>query len=324
MLTLLDPMEPALDADATAATFEVTYTPDAQGNGTIQIPVSISSDGVSLAVKCPPVAVPIGTWNLVWDFTLDSNVPPVLISISQLLGIPEFVSVTIQPPARAIDSSQLLQVTATVVNQLPPRQTKTWQEDLSTHQIFNGFGYWLQVSCASLNPALHNSSMAIVQDQFLDSAGGPPSFTLAYTMDPVNGNRLNIPVFVRPVGDLFVAKAPPAALPIGGWRIVWDFTGLPTGLVALNVLGLADVTNFFEVHPAESTLSTLSTSCTAGTTNLLPIPVPLSDPSSLPEPNSQQVTAFGYFLHVVQEGNLLSFLTAWDPSIAVVQDPIVG
>src|SRR4051794_25587944 len=224
MLAIMEPLESALDADATAATFEVTYTPDAQGNGTIQIPVSISSDGVSLAVKCPPVAIPIGIWNLAWNFTLDSNVPPVLISISQLLDMPDFDSVEIQPPTQPMSCSQLLQVTATVVNQVPKRQTQTWEEDLSTQQIFNGFGYWIQASCASLNPALHNSSMAMVQDQFLDHAGGPSSFTLVYTMDPVNGNRLNIPAFVWAVDGVFVAKAPPAALPIGLWSIVWDFT----------------------------------------------------------------------------------------------------
>src|SRR4051812_1094840 len=108
-------------------------------------------------------------------------------------------------------------------------------------------------------------------------------------MDPVNGNRLNIPAFVWAVDGVFVAKAPPAALPIGLWSIVWDFTGLPTGEFALNVLGLADVTNFFAVNSqSASTFSTTSTSCSALTTNSLPIPVPFSEQGSLPEPSSQQ------------------------------------
>jgi len=99
--------------------------------------------------------------------------------------------VTIPPPSQSIDSSQLLQVTATVVNTLQPRP----KLDLSTSESFNGFGYWIRVDCESLNPTLHSSSLAVVQDQLLVDPAGPQSFTLTYTMDPVKGNRLTIPVF---------------------------------------------------------------------------------------------------------------------------------
>ena len=103
MLALMDPHVTALGADAAATTFDVTYTVDEKGNQTLQIPVSVTSDGSSLAVQCPPVAVPIGTWNLHWNFTLDpTNVPPVLISISQLMEIPGYISVKAQPPAQPV------------------------------------------------------------------------------------------------------------------------------------------------------------------------------------------------------------------------------
>jgi hypothetical protein len=322
MSTILEPLEQALAADVTAPFFEVTYTPDAQGNGTIQIPVSISSDGASLAVKCPPVAIPIGTWNLVWDFTLDPNVPPVLISISQLLDIPEFVSVAIPPPTQPIDSSQLLPVTATVKNQLQPRT----KPDVSTEESFNGFGYWIRVDCESLNPALHNSSLAVVQDLARAEPGGPKSFTLAYTMDPVSGSRLKIPVFAwLAAGDVFVAKAPPAALPIGPWTIEWDFKydPIPAEEIELSVLGLENVADFFALNSGPK--QTSPTSCEALATNLLePAPLPETT-SSVPPPASQQLTAFAYFLHVTyNRAGLLAALAIWDPSIAVVQDPIVG
>ena len=333
MLALMEPLKPALDADEAATTCDVTYAMNAEEFRTIQIPVSVSFDGAKFDMQCPPVAIPTGTWTLEWNFTTDSTVPEI-ISISELMPVPE-LSVSTQPTR--IHS---LQWRATCVNNLTPPNKSDASLPLPTAAVqpINGCGYYIQVQSAPGSPdsALRNFTLAAVQTEILIEAG--ESFKVTYprhlgqlATEETPQITVSVSVSLSPDSPKFVIKCPPAALPIGSWNIVWNFD-LPVGMrsddVAINLSTLVDVTNYFGVGSQPVQSSANPTEYGATGTNQLPSPVPLPNTTPLPGPISQPMSAFGYSIKVAASDQRAR--VGWiqpathDPSIAVVQDPIVG
>jgi len=118
-------------------------------------------------------------------------------------------------------------------------------------------------------------------------------------------------------------------LPIGNWSIVWNFSYASTidRAVGVSLSQLVDVTNYFTVTGQPTPALTNPSQCAASGTNILGIPLPLPAPSQgTPPPFSQPITAFGYYIEVKDAGRERASINSviYDPSIAVVQDPIVG
>jgi hypothetical protein len=317
MLTLLEPVEPILAATAVPVTFDVTYTVDAGGNGTISIPVSVSSKGI---VQLPPAAIPIGTWTLIWDF---ANLPSDSSTcISNLLELSGFLSVLEQP---AQSSSSNSQWTARVTNLLPPllslfAASETTPPLPSVPRLANGFGYWAQVGGS--DPV--HQSLAVTQGR-IDGKGPSTSLTVSYKLDPSGEgkNSISVPVYVSFDGSVIV-QAPPVALPMTQWTLYWDFT-IDSNLSA--AIGKFCPGPNFEVMeqqapPDGAFLSPQGWSATVN--NSVPVAGSLSS-IGFPEPFCQQTSGVGYYFRIINEGSDAKYPVMFhDPSIAVVQDPIVG
>ncbi len=307
MLTLLEPVTPAQDASAVAVSFDVTYTVEASGNGTISIPVSVSSEGV---VQLPPVAVPIGTWTLSWNLV---NAPgDSFLAIGTLTEIEKVLTVLEQPTLQSN-----LQWMAKVNNQFKPASSvaPASQPPESAGRPANGFGYWVQVTLPGRPPAHAHQSLAVIQGKI---DGTATTLVVSYLMDPSGENRITIPVVVsQDASGIIVVQAPPVALPAQQWTLYWEFRGLSLSSVKLGKLLPAQS---FAPGPGPASLFAPLRATVTNTSQEMPSqPVP-----TFPEPFSQQTDGLGYYFGLQgTKENLFDYMVH-DPSIAVVQDPIVG